>query len=439
MSLSEIVQVNITADTVTPDRAGFGVPMLAAYFPPTIFADLSREYSTSAEMVTDGFPTGHPAVRMAQRIESQSPRPSTFKVGRRATPFDQEFRVIPTITTQGLIVGLDVLSPNGVTLTEIRYTNGPAETVATIVTALTALLNPIVGLTAVDNVTAVACSADTTGDLFELRNFLGGVTILDTTADPGIVANLTAIRADDSDWYGLSIDSNSEAQAAALAAWAETEVILFGVDSGDEEVATDAVGNLAETLEAAAYNRTFLLFNRALGRYGATAWFGDRLSADPGSATWAMKTLAGIVADSLTTTQRTNIESNNANHYTRRAGIDITRQGTLASGRFIDVQRTIDAVTARIQEEVFDLLTSLEKVPYTDAGVGLVIAAVLGVLREFQQTGALDPAIDPVVTAPRVADVSAADKTARILPDVRFQATLAGAIHRVEIDGVLAI
>ena len=49
---------------------------------------------------------------------------------------------------------------------------------------------------------------------------------------------------------------------------------------------------------------------------------------------------------------------------------------------------------------------------------------------------AADPAF--TVTAPAVADVSAGDKTARTLPDVDFDATLAGAIHKVEISGTVS-
>jgi hypothetical protein len=41
------------------------------------------------------------------------------------------------------------------------------------------------------------------------------------------------------------------------------------------------------------------------------------------------------------------------------------------------------------------------------------------------------------VTAPKVADIDPADRAARLLPDVQFSATLASAIHAVEITGSL--
>jgi hypothetical protein len=44
----------------------------------------------------------------------------------------------------------------------------------------------------------------------------------------------------------------------------------------------------------------------------------------------------------------------------------------------------------------------------------------------------------PVVTVPDVVDVSVTDKEDRILRDVKFTGTLAGAIHKVIISGVVS-
>ena len=62
---------------------------------------------------------------------------------------------------------------------------------------------------------------------------------------------------------------------------------------------------------------------------------------------------------------------------------------------------------------------------------------------EFRSWGILDGGLAadpaPVVTAPKVADVAAADKVARRLPDIDFTATLAGAVHEVVISGVISV
>ena len=46
---------------------------------------------------------------------------------------------------------------------------------------------------------------------------------------------------------------------------------------------------------------------------------------------------------------------------------------------------------------------------------------------------------DFTVTVPLAADVPAADKANRLLPDMKFNAKLAGAIHSTEIDGVVTL
>ena len=69
----------------------------------------------------------------------------------------------------------------------------------------------------------------------------------------------------------------------------------------------------------------------------------------------------------------------------------------------------------------------------------MVKAVIKAVLSDGIRAGGLasDPA--PEVTAPAVKDVDPVTKAGRILPDVKFTATLAGAIHQLEIDGTLSV
>ena len=61
-------------------------------------------------------------------------------------------------------------------------------------------------------------------------------------------------------------------------------------------------------------------------------------------------------------------------------------------------------------------------------------ALALGVANDFLSN---DPA--PLVTVPKAADVPPTDKANRILRDVKFTATLAGAIHAVVIRGKVSV
>jgi hypothetical protein len=194
-------------------------------------------------------------------------------------------------------------------------------------------------------------------------------------------------------------------------------------------------------LQSFAYARTAIIYSQVrLLNWSGAAWAGNRLPADPGSATWAFKTLAGVQVDgNLTGGQTAVIESKGGNVYRRIAGVNITTFGIMASGEFIDITRFIDWLDQRIKERIFGVLINAPKVPYTDTGVDLMRNEVLAQLNQGIAVGGLAADPKPVVTAPRVADIDTADKANRILPDVFFQANLAGAIHKLVISGVLSL
>jgi hypothetical protein len=313
--------------------------------------------------------------------------------------------------------------------------------VATICTALQALFvaEAIPNLTTADSVTQIDWLADNSGELFDMKTRTGGLDIIDDTTDPGISTDLAAIEAADSDWYGLLLDSNSKAEIAAAAVWAEAGIKMFGSNTADSEVLAATAGNIMETLNAAAYARTYCIYSADLLSFAAAGWMAGNIWDDPGARTWKFKTINGVTYDRLSSTARANIVAVKGNWYSRIAGRNVTQEGWTVDGEFIDIQLTIDALQARIQEAVAVLLFNQPKVPYTDDGVNIVVSAILGVLQAFQGTGALDPLTAVTVTAPKVADVDPLDRAARLLPDIDFTGRLAGAIHKVEIRGKLTI
>ncbi len=168
------------------------------------------------------------------------------------------------------------------------------------------------------------------------------------------------------------------------------------------------------------------------------AWMGGQLPKDPGSITWWGKTLTGITPDVLTTTAVTNIKGKNCNIYETIGGVSVVHEGVVASGEFIDIIRGVDWIQARITENVFALMVNADKIPYTDPGVEMIKSEIQAVLEDAVDRGIL-VANTITITAPKVADVSSVDKANRFLPDVKFGATLAGAIHKVKIDGKLSV
>jgi hypothetical protein len=113
----------------------------------------------------------------------------------------------------------------------------------------------------------------------------------------------------------------------------------------------------------------------------------------------------------------------------------------VVAGEWIDIRHGIDALEARIQEDVFDLLAGSGKVPFTEAGFDLIASTIDAACQAFVGTDN-EPGLlvkDSIkVIMPKLSTVSQADKNARRLTGVRFSALLAGAVHYVEIRGTLS-
>lgn len=438
MSLDDVVQVTITAESLSVARAGFGTPLIFGYH--TVYAGARvREYSTSADLIADGFAATHPIVLCAQHILAQNPKVQNFKVGRRNLPHTQTVRLTPLSTVLGVVYTITVSL--GLITQTYTFTNGAAETIATICTGIAAAINAgTTAVTAVAAATHVDVTVDVAGTLANYSGKNPELKIQDRTVDPGVATDLNAVLLEDPDWYAMVMDSNSEAEVNAAAAIIETVRKLLFINSADTDILDSVVTtDLFSDLEAASYARTVPLWNEELLGFAGAAWAGDGLPFDPGSITWAFKRLSSVVVDNLNTNQRSAIENKTGNFYTPLADVAVTRPGVTAANEFIDIIHYIDFLTARIQEDIASLLINNPKIPYTDKGVDLVRAEILKRLNQGIADGALaaDPA--PVVTAPLVKDIAAADRIARILPDVTFQATLAGAIHELQITGRLSI
>jgi hypothetical protein len=138
----------------------------------------------------------------------------------------------------------------------------------------------------------------------------------------------------------------------------------------------------------------------------------------------------------LTQDQVKKVEDKNATWYMTTADVPMTSNGQVASGEYIDVIHGLDWLKARIQNLVFTALINVDKVPYTDEGVKMVVSPLKAALEEAKKNGIL-ASYD--VDYPAAADVSVTDKGKRFLPDVKFTGVLSGAIHSTKINGVVTL
>lgn len=290
--------------------------------------------------------------------------------------------------------------------------------------------------------TKVRCTTQTAGVIIHYRDWIntqGGtdtISVFDATSDPGIATDLATILLADSDWYGLAIDSNTKAEILAAAAWAESQKIIFACQSADSACADSAsTTDVMASLKSHSYARTHCDYHPSIGEnWMAAAILGNRLPRDPGSNTWAFKTLAGIEVYSLSDTKLNAIKNKNGGVYIDIAGIDITQNGQSASGQFVDITIFVDWLHARMQERIFTIIANAEKIPFTDKSVAMFVAEILAQLQDGVTVGGL---ISGTISAsgPKVADVPQADRANRHLPNLTFAGQLAGAVHSLTIQG----
>ena len=264
--------------------------------------------------------------------------------------------------------------------------------------------------------------------------------------DTDYADTLDVVLNERSDWYGILCENHTEPEVLAIAAWAEANKKIYATSSADTEIKDTTLsvdtGSIAKQLQVLGYQRTLLFYSAtAATEWIEAAFLGKLLPKTVGSYTGKFKTLAGITVDSLTDSEFANILEKEANAYASIGGVSMTANGVMVAGApyFFDTVVIIDWTKARISERVFGVFTSVDKIPYTDAGVASVEGEIKAVLKQGVANGAFadDPA--PTTSVPRVADVSAVDKANRHLPDMKFTAYLAGAIHSVRIDGVLIV
>jgi len=271
----------------------------------------------------------------------------------------------------------------------------------------------------------------------------------DDTVTETITEALVAIRAAHSGWYGIIQLSRAPADILAVAAWVEANEKLQLASSSDAGIIAAGGGDIASQLQALNYNRTALWYHANAD----TAWLeaalaADRFTYDPGSETWANVRLSGIQTDPLTEGESQIARGKNANTYEQFRNLGLTQYGTVASGEWIDTIRFRDWLKDRIQTGVVDVLAKADgKIPYTSAGIQVIVSALRAALDAGVTAGGIAPREtddqDRVlesyrITYPSLGEIADSVKSQRLLEGIKFSARLAGAIHTTEITGTLS-
>lgn len=451
--------VNLTISTATRaiSQASLETPILIGYH--TRFADRVREYASIAGLEADGFVSTDPIHKMATALLSSERRVERFKVGRRALAPVQSIDLTPTtdVITATVSVTIRFLG-----LTETHNLVGLGTGIPAMATALAALINAGIfanGGTNPDYIVAAGVgsvvqirqgASHIDGQLFYFDD-LANLTLDDSTADPGIATDITAIRAEDDDWYCALLDSSGGAENVAFAVVFEStapDYKICLVATQDSDVPADTAGNIGETLHDANRHRVAPFYSPfGMDQYPACVWAGERLPYKPSQSTWMFKVLAGVdpVTSQLSAGQITALEGNGVNCYVYAAGRGDTRKGTMADGTFIDDRHLLDYLAFRIPEEIMAVFRNpLTKVPYTDRAAKVVRGLIYKVCARCEKWGALaltdeetgKPTFSFRATT-KAADQETADIAARVFRGLEWTVLRTSAVHKFYINGTL--
>jgi hypothetical protein len=451
----KIVQVVIERQTRVPSMKSFSEHLVAAEFSPVGITPVFdpehrvRVFGSLDEIAAAGFPLDGFVYRAAAKQYSQSNHIGNMYVGWK----------IPAgvhITTGVLSADLAAGQSIGWTVGETQMeaisfdTEGSSEKcLERMVKDLNEEFGTLFTAKKVDAKTITLYGAEAAVTV----TVSGGPTMSFTaraiTADENWTAALTKIKEQNNDWYAISVSARQMANQQECAQWIQANKKLGGLCSGDSTIADEETGDIAAWAKLNNIERVFIFYHPDAKLTDAAvdalapndpvpeaAYFGKMLTKKPGSATWKFKELQSVPTYELTQGQVKNVEDKNATWYMTTADVPMTSNGQVASGEYIDVIHGIDWLEARIQNLVFTALVNVDKVPYTDEGVQMVVSPLKDALEEGKKNGILASC---EVTYPAVAEVSVTDKGKRFLPDVKFTGVLAGAIHSTKINGVVTL
>ena len=250
-------------------------------------------------------------------------------------------------------------------------------------------------------------------------------------SDADYLAALTRINNVNSDWYCVCLTGATEqttAEKKEVSDWVGTQnKIAFLRDINSSSLLSSTITDLGSVLNSA---RTAVFWTANKDDYLEAAVAGECLPQPAGSLTFAYKALVGVpVPAALTTSAENTLSAKNVNYYASVANRNLTFDGKMSNGDFIDTTRSIDWITARIMENVFQVISTSPKIPYSDAGVEILANASRQTLDQAINRGVIFP--NYTLNTVSVRNLPVNDRANRVYGNINVDVRLTGAIQKV--------
>lgn len=458
MSLDRIVNLTINLAESPIALADFSTPLVAAILTSPQGTAWDDEYDAAQDVITVT-PATWQAVMTALGVSSsedlyvclsdlfaQSRKPPRARIGRRATAVAQVVRVDIAATTNGDFT----VTINGVDFTFAASSSTATQIRDGLISAINGGTEPVTA--AIVDADSLSLTADLAGAPFthdvEHSSNPAAITATQTTASIGLpedIANWRSQTAFDGDsWYCLlettRLDGNIRAAAETIEALGARKIFIAQTD--DANALTGATTDIGYVLGPLGLNllRTSVWYHDDDNEFVDAAIAGLMLPAQPGSETWANKTLRSVTGLQPGAGE-TNLATKNYSWFEAfpAGNFSMTQEGAVASGQWLDIVTGADWLHNLMQIDLVSLLRDSPRLPYTDEGRQQIDGTIrAALLKAAARTINFVDAATIETDVPRASAQSDTDRGNRHFPNANWSATLTGAVHTIASTGSLA-
>lgn len=241
-------------------------------------------------------------------------------------------------------------------------------------------------------------------------------------------------------WRQLIVINDGETAAADVSAIStavealDGKMYFAGLDTDD-----------TTTITTSGLRRTVLFYCDATEAVPVpeAALVGETAGRAAGSFTYKNLILSGVPARELTDTEIDAIHKKGGITFVAKAGDNVTSEGKVAGGEFIDIIDSEDYIIQQLTYKTQKVLNNTAKVPYDNNGIALLETVAVDVLQTAYNNGMIVTNEDGTpgykVSYALRENTSETDRANRLYIGGSFSFALTGAIHQVEITGSITV
>lgn len=247
-------------------------------------------------------------------------------------------------------------------------------------------------------------------------------------AGSSFVERLNEITAINDSFLGVVATDNSPETIVAISGWIDTQEKVYAVTSQDKTIKN------ASDQTMIAYHQDDNLAEKSLAYM---------LVKTIGSVDLDGKDVPSITKSDIDATEYGVLKENHINVALNKFGNVVVDGGDMAGGEKVDIILSEFWIKARMEEDLASLKINTPKIPYTDAGVSLLIDVANTRLQVAVNRGIIaldaDGNAEFEITYIPVNEIPMNDRANRKYDGVAWEARLAGAIRTGTINGILTV